>query len=735
MSSSRVYEFLIGWGVMFVLVAGVGLHHAAAVDPTDMALKRQKQIEKKELQELKRRMEQKKKQILEQKKKSGKKIVTAKDVASKIKGATPLDGLAGEVDIGSLVMSLAEFCGYNVIIDGKGGIGTRKGKKVKIYMHDTMTKAQACEVFRTLLELNDNSFYKAGAFFKIIKRREAAQKPIPIIEGTKVPVSAKIDFAIAFFKPKHLTTFPDHFASLGRFLVSKTGKSVFIQPDTTMIVDERRNLAKILKIFQMLDRPEPPFAIHYIEFKNLWVEEFAKMVDELFPKPDLKRWKPGKGVGYGPKYLVAATATDERTGKLVVVCNDAAYEKILELKAALDIDSRTEGMVRTYYVQHQDAKTIADTLNNAIKGQVASKKGGHKKGSRAAASTAILNKEVKIIAYEKLNAIIVSGDKRDIDRVIDIIKRLDSPRRQVFLEVHILELIQTKTNETGISLWYARNDDGTVSFVSSSYPGAQALVLNPSSLMGLAVGLRGEDIPGTDGMVQGIRLPGFATMLKLLESSSNVNVISDPFMLAQDGEEAKIIVGKSVPFITGGSIDRFGYPMITIQHQDVALQMKIVPKVSSHGTIRMDIDLELEDIEAMSDLYGPTTSKRAIKTSVITKDGAMVVIGGLEKSIETVDNSRIPILGDIPVIGHFFKGSSVRNGRRNLLFFIKPYVIYSEEDLKRLYRIKRREQEEFIKQFVHTRVPNIERPIDWDRKVGPVEIIRKTIEEPSRQDI
>jgi len=686
---------------MLALIMIVGIAFPVwAESATERAIRRNKEIKE-------RRM----KNMVEKGKTLDRQMTREKRLKSRKKGASPLDNLSGEVELGDLLSELSEYCGYNLLYESD----KNKGKKVLIYNHNELSQKDTCEIWRQMLDLGEKSFYQANAFLKIIDRRQAQTAPIPVGSDGKLPSGAKFDFAITIFRPKHQLSLAGHFASLSRFLLTPNGKNVFLEPDTVLLIDERDNLLRLLKMFKMLDRPEPEMYVYPIKLEHMSVSEFSKLVTDLFPKPDLERWKPGKGAGYGPEYQVANAVDDERSSQVLVVCNEAAYGKIIELRNALDVDTVTEGLAKVVYLQHQTAKDLAQTLNTVLRGAG----GGKKKG--AAAKDQVISAEVKIIPDEKLNALIVSGLQRDIERVVEVVKRLDSPRRQVFLEVNVLEFVESKTGSTGLGLFYTRNDDGTVSFVQSGYAGAQPLSLDPTSLMGLAVGVRGEEVEGTDQFISGIRLPSVATLFKMLQSTSNVNIISSPFLLAQDGEEAQMVVGSSVPFFSGGSINSFGTQSVAIQHEDVAMTMKIVPTVGPKGTVRMQIELEIEDIESMSDTMGPTTSKRAIQATVLTRDGATVVMGGLEKEIKTRDESKTPFIGDLPIIGAFFRASSTRSQKINLIVFIKPYVVESVMDLKKLYKTKMRENREFVQQFNPNQETTLELPVDWDRKIGPLE--------------
>jgi general secretion pathway protein D len=225
--------------------------------------------------------------------------------------------------------------------------------------------------------------------------------------------------------------------------------------------------------------------------------------------------------------------------------------------------------------------------------------------------------------------------------------------------------------------------------------------------------------------------------LQLLQTNNDVNVLSNPHILIMNNQEGEITVGENLPFpgammgtaLTGGAT---GYtPYLSVNRQDVALKLKLLPSVNEHNVIRLDVEQEVSDVEAANyNNLGPATSKRSTKTTVVARDQQTVVIGGLmsDRASETI--TKVPILGDIPVIGFFFRSSSRDLKKTNIIIALTPYVISDLSDLRRVAEKKMRERREFIERYssLEDRV-TLEKDLDFRRKRGMLEEINKTVRE------
>jgi general secretion pathway protein D len=192
-------------------------------------------------------------------------------------------------------------------------------------------------------------------------------------------------------------------------------------------------------------------------------------------------------------------------------------------------------------------------------------------------------------------------------------------------------------------------------------------------------------------------------VLNALQSNAAVNIVSTPNILTMDNEEAKIVVGRNVPFPVGQTQTSFGVPLINFQREDVAITLKVTPQINESDYVTLETFLEIQEIEGdiagTAASGGPTTSKRSVENTIVVKDNQTIVVGGLIAETDNETETKIPILGDIPLIGALFRGKTNQSRKTNLMIFLTPHIIDEPVDLEEIYRVKWAQRQEFIKRF------------------------------------
>jgi general secretion pathway protein D len=348
---------------------------------------------------------------------------------------------------------------------------------------------------------------------------------------------------------------------------------------------------------------------------------------------------------------------------------------------------------------------------------------------------------------------------------VKVIEKLDLSRREVFVEAVIMEVNLDDNTAFGARLHTGLppiqtnlfNSKGeAVSIVGDNFGGTglppSFSLLNLASFGGFLAGLQGPAIPALEKF--GISVPSFGVLIHALTTNNNANVLSTPHILTTDNEEAEITVGQNVPFQAGFSPSSLGSSLgslagaagtstsslsslssltgglgsffAPIQRQNVELKLKIKPQINEGDSIRMVIDEQTEEIASQDPVLGPTTSKRSAKSTIVVKDQQTVVIGGLiqERNIESVN--KVPILGDVPIIGHLFREESRHKIRTNLLLFLTPYIIREQSDFQRIFERKLLERQQFVEEF-YGHEKQYEAYIDYAHKAGPLSKMRSQL--------
>jgi general secretion pathway protein D len=304
-----------------------------------------------------------------------------------------------------------------------------------------------------------------------------------------------------------------------------------------------------------------------------------------------------------------------------------------------------------------------------------------------------------------------------VQRLID---KLDRPRRQVFVEAVIMEVDISNTSDLGVGMHLAVpvNTPNGKGFIPIGLEPGRINSLNPSSALQLGGFLTGLVGPVSAELKDIFPFPSVGVVIQALQSNSDVNVLSTPHLIAQDNEESEIIVGQNVPFQAGYNpgfatgatstnaststlANNFNVASLIapIQRQNVDLKLKIKPQIHEGDMVRMDIEESQEEIVSNDPTLGPTTAKRSVKTKVVVKDQSTIVIGGLVQERNLSSVSKIPLLGDIPVLGWAFRSTNTIKKKTNLLLLLTPYIIRDQSDFRRILERKQREHRELYELY------------------------------------
>ncbi len=478
---------------------------------------------------------------------------------------------------------------------------------------------------------------------------------------------------------------------------------------------------------------------------------------------------PGATVGSrSGESRVTKILPDERTNSLIILATERAYLRILELIRQLDVPLEGEGRVHVHYLQHAEAEDLANTLSSIISGggggggaprpQGGAPAGAGGGGGGGAATPGLFEGAIRVTAHKATNSLVVTSSLHDYAQLRRVIDRLDARRRQVFIEAVIMEMSVTRGTNLGISFHggvpsFPQDDALTV--IGSNARGS----LNPISadaLTGLALGVRGPDIEESRQLV-GFSVPAFGVALNAIANSGDTNILSTPHLIAMDNEEAEISVGGNVPLQTSGLAGGAGGLSSLaglaggangagaaglaglaglagggfgqVPRADVGTTLRITPHINESDEVRLDIEEEISEAEASTEgtLGVRSISKRSARTKLVVRDAQTVVIGGLMRDTVTTSESKIPILGDIPLLGVLFRQTTHRTEKRNLLLFLTPYIIRGPDDLRNVFERKMRERQEFIDRYFVFGDTDYEPPIDYSRTRGMVSEIINTI--------
>jgi general secretion pathway protein D len=462
--------------------------------------------------------------------------------------------------------------------------------------------------------------------------------------------------------------------------------------NSLVITDYASNLRRIDRIIDALDRPGGGESV-VIPLRYAAAAEMAQTLGRLLAEGGAA---PGVQVAAGDPSTRVVIVPDPRTNSIVVRSeNPERIARVQAIVAQLDVRTGAAGNIHVIYLKNAEATRVAQTLRAILSGEAGVGPGASVPPPPGAAApppgTAPLQQSNApstggsgIVADPASNAVIISAPDAIVAHLKSVIDKLDVRRAQVYVEALIVELTAERAAEFGVQ-WQAIDDlssNQSRAFGGTNF-GARG---GGTNIIDASIN-PGNVGPGINiGVIRGqITLPGIGTIVNLgalaraLASDANANILSTPNLLTLDNEEAKIVIGQNVPFITGqyaqtGSATT-ATPFQTIERRDVGLTLRIKPQISEGGAVRLQIFQEVSSVQDSSNAAGIITNKRAIESTVLVDDGQIVALGGLVQDNTSVRGDRVPLLGDLPLLGALFRYDTRKQTKTNLMVFLRPLVL------------------------------------------------------------
>jgi general secretion pathway protein D len=626
---------------------------------------------------------------------------------------------------------------------------TLRAQKVTVISPTAVTAGEAYRAFLSALEVMGLTVVPAGRYLKVVQGNWAIQSPIKTY-GDKKRVPA--DDAVVTRLVQVGNVDVNELLLVLNKMKSRSGDVTAYKPTNMLIItDSGLNVRRMVRIIKELDIEIQGEKIWVVRLKNADAQEVHKILSQIFgqQRPNIPVVKGKGGGGLSASKIVA----DPESNSLIIVASPGAFAKIASLIKKLDVESEGANQrIHVYYLENADSEDLSNTLSGLTGAGGGVRRPGRRGGRQPrrtgpAPTTSLFEGEVKISPDKATNSLVIIASTKDYLSLRRVIKKLDIPRRQVFVEASILEISLDKSRKLGFAYHgggiAGEGDSQSIIFGGVQHSEWGSLVFNPLALMGLAVGARGAPVEGSAQLLNlPTDIPGFGVMFQALQNNNNVNVLSSPHLLTTDNEEAEITVGQNIPFqgaFVGGSLGSLAgqtgsqssaltsfLPTVSVQRQDVALKLKLTPHVNDSDMVRLELEQEVSDIASQNfNGLGPSTSKRTAKTVVVVRDQQTVVIGGLMGNRVQDSVSKVPLLGDIPILGYFFKYSTKTVQKTNLLIVLTPYVIRDQSDLRRIFKKKLEERREFIERYTTFKHRELGGDVDYRHKRGLLSEINK----------
>ena len=582
-----------------------------------------------------------------------------------------------DVDIRVFIKFISELTNENFIIDNKV-----KGN-VNIISPGKITVEEAYKVFQSVLEVHGFTAIKAGEISKIVRTSEAHSKNVETKFKTVSGVTE--DKIVTQLIPLKYAD-PDAIKKLFAPFVSKGSVILAYTPTNTLIItDVYSNIKRLIEIINAIDIKDVGRQISVIPVEHADAVKLEKTLNTLF------RAQIAKGQKVAPDEMVKFIA-DQRTNTIIVLANEFDIAKIRELIEIMDKEvPKSDAKIRVYYLENAKAEELA-TVIQSLSGKVPAKEKGKE-------TAPVVSEEVKITADKATNSLIIMADKDDYLVLETVIKKLDIPRPMVYIEALIMEVRDTDDFSLGVE-WMAVGSAGSIDGQAagvyggftkeSANTGIAALpTLAGGSYLsvpgGLAMGIMAEAIT-----IGGITFPNLGAAIRAMKKNEQVHIIATPQIMTTDNEEAEISVGENIPYKTSTGTTAAVDAYTNFEYKDVGVTLKITPQISQERFVRLNIYQKVEKVSSTGE-NTPTTLKRTAQTTVVVKDAATVVIGGLIGEDLNSTDYQVPCLGGLPIAGNLFKSTSRKGVKTNLYIFLTPHIIQNPAEAEKVYQEKHKQ--------------------------------------------
>ena len=557
--------------------------------------------------------------------------------------------------------------------------------KVNVRSYDLLTEEQYYQFFLNVLEVYGFAAIETGNnIIKIVRNKKAKSAATPLVDDDNPGMGDEMVTRVVEVKNVTVRELSPLLRQMsdqagGGTVVNYDPANVFIMTGTASVVNRLANIIK------RVDRAGDQFE-QIIKLQNASAGEMVRIIEAL------NKSNQGKAGGT-PSFLIPKIVADERTNSVIVSGEKQARERIARLIDRLDSELESNGNTRVYYLKYSKAEELVDVLkgvSESIEAESSSASTTSRKSSQ--------KRNISIEAHKDTNTLVITAQPDMLRSLEAVIRQLDVRRAQVLIEAIIVEVFESDGVNLGVQ-WF-HEEGGFTQFnngpaaISSVAAAAKAAESKPGTVGSTVISENGAvtknpdgpDIEGdynllaqvlgsVNGMMFGILKNDWGAVIQAVSADTNSNILATPSITTLDNEEAHFLVGQEVPIITGSTTgSNNNNPFQTVDRQEVGIKLKVTPQVNEGTGVQLTIEQEVSSVSGATGV-DISINKREIKTTVMADNGATVILGGLIDEDVQESVQKVPLLGDLPILGHLFKSTSNTKRKRNLMVFLRPTII------------------------------------------------------------
>ena len=565
-----------------------------------------------------------------------------------------------DADIRAFASDMARISNKTIVLD------PRVKGTVTVVSNQDLSSGEAYAVFLSVLRVNGYSAIENNGVVKVVPESSGRQD----YSTNRDNIDSLFTEVIRLKQANARTLAP-----LIKPLINKQGHIAAYEPTNSLIIaDYIGNVTRIKKLIYDLDK-DPADTFELISLENTSANEIARILGTTFGRSD-------QGKNFGAMAI-------ERSNSVLLRGQSGVIEQAKNVIARLDSATGSNSNLKVIYLKYaqaEDIKQILDEVALTLEKEINS-------------SDNSLKKSTTISFHNDTNALVISAQPDIMKSLEGVIAQLDIRRAQVLVEALIVEISDNLAQELGVQFLFTGDGEnapvvnqrfGTPSPDLVATIGSE--VIEDSSISSTMRTRAGTSLLGMEGLSAGVaryRSDGnsFATILSMIGKDADSNVLSTPSIMTMDNEQSSIVVGQEIPITTGETLSSTNNnPFRSIQRQEVGIKLQVRPQINEGNAVKMHINQEVSSIfgplgEMSTDLI---TNKRQIETTVLVEDGDTIVLGGLIDDDVQESIKKVPLLGDIPLLGRIFQSSSTSRTKRNLMVFLKPTIVRDAEDVRNI---------------------------------------------------
>jgi general secretion pathway protein D len=601
-------------------------------------------------------------------------------------------------EIGAVIAAIGKISGKNFLVD------PRVKGTLNIVTNTPVSRDLSYQILLSALRLQGYTAVEGEGVTKVIPEADAKLHGIPVRKERHGNKGNSGDNLVTQVFAMKYESAPQMLAVIRPLVSPNNTVSAFPSNNVLVVTDYAENIARIARIIESVDVPQGDVLV--VELKHAAAVDLANTLNRLLSESN------GSGAANAqanPSQRVHIIPEPRTNALLIRSDNPAQIRSVRQLITSLDRPG-AGGNIHVVYLRNAEATKVAQTLNSALAGNAINTTGNSTTTAASATSTSASANSASsdgrstsalgsssdtstdgsgsgmVQADAVNNALIIMAPEAVYRNLRHVIDKLDRRRAQVFIEALIAEISSDRAAEFGIQ-WQSGSLDssGTSVFGGTNFGGSGQNIISTAQNVGTAgkgmnllIGRGTIKVPINGEMVDVFNL---SLLARFLESDTRTNILSTPTIVTLDNEEAKIVVGRNLPFITGqytntGGGTTVANPFQTIERRDVGLTLEVRPQISEGGTIKLEIYQEASSVlPTADDSAGPTTNKRSIKSTVLVDDGAIIALGGLVEDSFSGGQEKVPLLGDIPYAGSLFRYETRKRSKTNLVVFLRPVIL------------------------------------------------------------